>query len=198
VSTGRQLGQSIPTATSNVRFTPDGKRVLTTAGFSSKFWDPVTGSLLGAMSESGAISTVIFRADGKLMLAAASDGTLRLREVATGQMVGAPMLSSQQATTAAFSPDPEGKLIVAGYGDGSARLLDSATQKPLGPPVVHAQAISAAAFSADGRSFLTADVTGDTRTWPVPAPTVEPLDRLARRLPIHTGVSREWRGPAHR
>jgi len=188
VATGRQRGPTIQAAAHIMRFAPDGKRIVMAIGSSIRIWDPATGDLQAALTESGGINTLIFSPDGKMTLAGATDGTLRLRDVATGKLVGAPMIAQQRVTSAAFSPDPQGKLIVAGYGDGSARLWDRATEKPLGPPVLHSRAVSAVAFSADGRSFVTTDVAGDTRSWPVPAPTAESIAALTQRLPVHTGL----------
>jgi len=190
VASRKQLQKSMPGSSRWIGFLPDGKRLLTGAEHGLRLWDATTGAALGdgPIAETAEIVYVAFRPDGQVLLTAAADGTLRLREVASGKPVGAPMHHARGASAAVFSPDPQGKLLLAGYVDGSVRLWDQATQKAIGPPVLQSQPIVAVAFTPDGRSFLTTSSDSRTRRWPVPVPTDEALDRLALILQVRTGL----------
>jgi WD40 repeat protein/tetratricopeptide (TPR) repeat protein len=188
VSGRKAIGESMPGSGELVRYSPDGQRLLTAGGHSTRLWHASTGQPLSpAMSEASAVNSVAFRPDGQMFLVATVDGTLRLREAASGKPLGAPMLHPHPANVAIFSPDREGKLVLAGYADGSARLWDRATQKPVGPPVLQGRPLVGVAFAPDGGSFLTTANDGTTRCWPVPSALAGEPDRLARALQVHTG-----------
>jgi len=183
-----RVGELLPGPTGFVRFSPSGKHLLAAAATHVRLWDPATGQPLGApITELANVNSAVFSADGTTLLLATTDGTVRLGDVASGKPVGAPMPCPVRANVAVFSPDAAGRYILAGYADGSARLWDRATQKPLGPPVVQGHSLVAVTFAPDGRSFLTTAADGDTRRWPLPAPTEDDPDRLRLRLEVRTG-----------
>jgi WD40 repeat protein/tetratricopeptide (TPR) repeat protein len=171
------------------RFSPDGKRLLSSAWETFRLLDPVTGEAAGPLlSETSEVNTVAFSTDGRTVLTGSTDGTARLWDVTTGAPVGAPMLHGLRINVAAFSPDPESRLILTGCADGSARLWDRATQKLLGSPALQSRSIQGATFTPDGQSFLITTEDGKTRSWPVPEPLEGDPDRLALRLQVRTGL----------
>jgi WD40 repeat protein len=194
VASQKRVGQPMPGISRWVGFQPDGKRLVTFGEHRLCLWDPSIQEKVGdPIAESARVVSVAFRADGRMLVSAAADGTLRLRDLrpadgAPGKPIGLPMQSPAEPSLAVFSPDPEGKFILAGYLNGTARLWDRATQKPIGPPVSQGNAILAVAFAPDGRSFLTTTPDGRTRRWPVPPPTELGPDRLRLFLQVATGL----------
>ncbi len=189
VASRKQVGQTLKDVSMPFCFSPDGRHLVTTQGAILRSWDTATGLPIGSpSSESAALTCLAFHPDGKLLLTAAADGTLRLWDGESLKPIGAPMSYAQQVNVALFSPDPEGRFILAGYADGSAQLWDRATQKPFGPPSLQARAIVAAAFTPDGRAYLTAAEDGGIRRWSVPQPIAGEPNELALRLQAATGI----------
>jgi WD40 repeat protein/serine/threonine protein kinase len=189
VADRRQIGQSIPGIHILLGFSSDSGILLTGEGSALRLWDARTGLPIGVPTfETAGIYCAALRGDGAQIVVGTTEGTLRLRDPASGKPVGTPMSSPNRVNAVVFSPDPAGRLILAGYADGTARLWDRATQKSVGPPVAQGKPIVAVAFTADGRFFFTADDVGHTRRWPVPVATEEALDRLILRLEVCTGL----------
>ncbi len=187
VPSRKQLGQAPTVPGFLLAFRPDGKWLLAAGETSLTVLDALTCQpLWPSISEPGGINSACWSQDGRHILLATTEGTVRLRDAATGKPAGAAMLHPVGANVAVFSPDPEGRLILAGYADGSARLLDRALQKPFGPPLVQNRPIRAVAFLPDGQSLVTTAEDGTTRHWPLPAAVTEPVERLRLRLQVET------------
>jgi WD40 repeat protein/transcriptional regulator with XRE-family HTH domain len=138
------------------------------------------GILPGNPANQG-VSAVAFSPGGKLLAAAYGDGTVRLRNPATQQAVGAPLPAGtgpEGVSSVAFSPD--GKLL-ASSGDGrTVRLWNPATRQVLGTlpadtgPV---EGVTTVAFSPDGKLLAIAGDIGIVRLW-------DPATRQAVGAPL--------------
>lgn len=81
------------------------------------------------LGHTAGVSAVEFSSDGQLVATGGADNTVRLWDVLTGQLVGAPLAGHPgQIREIAFSPD--GDLLAAASSDGSVRMwrLASATR----------------------------------------------------------------------
>ena len=131
-----------------------------------------------------------FRPDGRAFLTLGKDGTVKLRDAATGEVLARLLTSSSPAICAAFRGD--GGLVAAGFEDGAVRLCDPATAQPVGPPRFMRHAVHQVAFTADGRTVAAIDEFGESRTWPVPEPLQDSsLDDLTLRIEARTGLRME-------
>jgi WD40 repeat protein len=104
-----------------------------------------------------------FSPDGKLVLTAYLDGTIRLWDSTGGDPVGAPMKHEKEVKTFAFSRDS--RLLATGSDDRTARVWDTANGRPLTAPLPHPGAVTSVAFSQDGGSLLTGCEDGMCRIW---------------------------------
>jgi tetratricopeptide (TPR) repeat protein len=130
-----------------------------------------------------------FRHDGRAFLTVAGDGTVKLRDATTGEVLGRFPTASSRGNCAAFRGDDG--LVAAGFQDGAVRLYDPATNQPVGPPRFLRHAVVRVAFTSNGRSVAAVDEFGESRTWPVPEPLDGTLDDVTLRIEARTGLRME-------
>ncbi len=188
--TRERLGEFMPSteAIGRIEYGPDGRVLLAVHGQHTQLWDATRGRAIGGPmvdETSGG-----FRPDGRAFLTLGRDGTVKLRDAATGAVSSRLMATNSPAICAAFRGD--GGLVAAGFLDGSVRLCDPATSEPIGPPRFMAYALNKVVFTPDGRSVAGIDTAGNIKTWPVPRPLPdEELDDLRLRVEARTGLRME-------
>jgi WD40 repeat protein len=115
----------------------------------------------------GIIYDVAFSPDGKYIVSASSDRTLRMWNTITGKPEGGAWIGhTNELTSVAFSPD--GKRVVSASRDNTVRLWDAATGQPLGAPWIgHTYHVNDIAFSPDGTRVVSASGDSTLRMWDV-------------------------------
>jgi serine/threonine protein kinase/WD40 repeat protein len=109
------------------------------------------------------IRTVAFDPDGKRLLTG-SGKEVRLWDLATGELLGPPLVHGGKVTAVAFGPDR--RTLLTGGEDRTARLWDATTGEPLSPPLgPHQSAVVALALRPDGRLVATGSDDGAARLW---------------------------------
>ena len=145
---------------------------------------------------------VQFSPDGRLMALASYDGSVRVRDFATGTVVAELPAHPDMVYSASFSPD--GRLLVTACRDRTVRVWDWRAGRLACPPFEHAKDAVAAIFTPDGRWVLSVSDDGTARAWdwrtgkpvtPSLAIEGEPLER--RRDPGRQACGRR-RGPGRR
>jgi RNA polymerase sigma factor (sigma-70 family) len=166
-------------------FTPDGKRLITSAGQPYfQIWDVATGREVGRSPVPGGrdhpeASAVAVRSDGTRFATARRDGHMDLWDTATGKAVVS--LATHRDVVGAVALSPDGRLAATLGYDDSLRVWDLATgtprctiRAPLGPDVqAHVWAKLRVAFTPDSRG-LVFSAAGDLRM--AEPETGKPLD----------------------
>lgn len=151
-------------------FSADG-RFLATGGYQSlEMWDVAERKPIRTFKgHRGYVMSVAFSPDEKTLASAADDETVKLWNVATGELRAALPQIDQPALAVAYSPD--GGSIAVGTGDadrptkkGMARIFDAAGN-PRALLDGHARIVSAVAFSPEGDTLATGSADESIKLW---------------------------------
>ncbi len=111
----------------------------------------------------GQILAASLSPDARRIATAGDDGTPRIWDVESGDLLAELSGHADPVRVAHFSPD--GSLLVTADDDGGMELWDGVTFQNLASVEVNISAVRAADFSPDGTSLLTAGDDGRVRIW---------------------------------
>jgi WD40 repeat protein/tRNA A-37 threonylcarbamoyl transferase component Bud32 len=161
-------------------FSPDSKRIVSGSSDKTlKVWDVTSdargldpGSAIQSVrgrerltlrGHEGAVCAVSFSPDGRRIVSASADRTLKVWDASTGHETLTIEGQLDQISSVAFSPD--GSRIASGSADGELRLWDTETGMGMLALTTDAGGIRAVAFSRDGTRIVSGSSNGTIRIW---------------------------------
>jgi WD40 repeat protein len=164
-------------------FTPDGDRIVSSDGGTRRADGIENGGLVAPIifTDANALRSAAFSPDGSRIVTASANGTLRIWDTASGQLL---FTSSGLLTLNAAMFSPDGKHIVTASSDSKARIWDTEAGQLLVTFSGHSSHFTAAAFSPDGKRIVTASWDHTARIWDAKS------GGLVTTLPGHTGKVR--------
>jgi WD40 repeat protein len=147
-----------------VRFSPDGKRFVTSSyDFQARIWDAASGALVATLPHEGPVRIGEYDAAGRLIVTSSQDGTARLWDAADGRALHV-FSGHLGRVRAAISPDGT-RVVTMATDDETVRIWEAATGKPLQAIRVPGAGQNACAFSADGTLIAAGETTGPIHVW---------------------------------
>ena len=132
---------------SDIKYSPDGKKLAVGSSIGIWLYDANTGDVLALFAgHTEDVVSIAFSPDGKTLVSASYDYTVRLWDVQTGKHKGTIF---ERTTHITFSPDGE-TLVTAGYTVG---LWDVQTLKLKGRLTGHRSSRVTVAYSSDGKTI---------------------------------------------
>ena len=148
-----------------VRFSPDGRRVLTTSrDGTARLWDVETGqAVVELQGHADVVTDGDFSHDGRLIVTTSFDGTARVWESSTGRAVSTFDSHSDWLGHAEFSADDR---LVVTAGGSRVEVFDSRTGTLIAELGPHGSFLTTnATFAPDGRLLVTTSYDGVARVW---------------------------------
>ena len=172
-------GDSQTTTVRSVRFSPDGKQIVSVAFGNSPFvlrlkcevkvWSVATGKTLltlkGEHTKSRALSIVFatYSPDGKTIATGGYDKKLKLWDAKTGKRLRVIAGHTNNVLGIAFSPD--GKRVATASTDRTLAVWDAATGKELLRLKGHKGPVFSVAFAPDGKRIVSGCWDKTVRLW---------------------------------
>ncbi|MFA5089198.1 MAG: WD40 repeat domain-containing protein, partial [Candidatus Omnitrophota bacterium] len=133
----------------------------------------------------GIVEQAIYSPDGKTIVTASWDGTAKVWDAKTGNLI--KTLTGHKGTVTGASYSPDGKTIVTASLDGKAKVWDAQTGNPIATLTGHAEGIRAVSFSPDGKTIVTASGDKTAKVWD--AKTGNPITTLTGHMSTVTCAS---------
>ena len=108
------------------------------------------------------INDVEFSSDGEWVATASNDGTTKVWNAATGDLISI-MTHDSQVHDVEFSPDGE-RVVTASDDDGTAKVWNVTTGELLAT-IIHKYGVNDVEFSPDGERVATASYDGTAKVW---------------------------------
>ena len=134
----------------DVAFDGRGRLAAATGSGAVWLWEAASGAPPHDLpGHRGKVNAVAFARDGRLLASAGDDGTIRLWDPDTRQLVRTPIATESAELDVAFSPDA--RMLASAGADGVVRLWDVPSGRSLGVLAGHQGAVRSVVFSPTGR-----------------------------------------------
>ena len=146
-----------------IRFSPDGKRFVTTAR-TIRLWDTASATMIREIDGHGdVIPHAVFTPDGALLLTCSWDRTIKAWDAITGRALFTLIGHDDVVVRLALSPDGRG--LASGSQDCSIKVWDLVTRKNVLTLKGHSEIVQGLDWSRDGRLLASGSRDDSARIW---------------------------------
>ena len=154
----------------SVAVSPDGHSLASGSGnknvrdFTLRLWDLDTGQQRVCLTDhEGDVCTVAFSPNGRLLASGSRDGTIRIREAATGRTLSVCRGPTAGVESVAWLPDS--RRLASGGNDQIIRFWDASTGQSLSSLRGHHEFVTGVVVSPDGRFLVSGSSDRSLRIW---------------------------------
>jgi len=157
----------------DVAFSPDGKIIASCNYKAIKLWDSASGRLLKMLvNHSDWIYSIAFSPDGKQIVSAGRDKTIKISDVATGQVLKTFADEAGQKKEGLFELilwsvtfSPDGKTVVSGDNSGAIKIWDIRTGLKTKEFRGDEMSVKSVIFLPDGVTIAGGGFDGAVKLW---------------------------------
>ena len=150
----------------DIAFSPGGQYLAVASGIGVWIYEVATSRALMLIPTANSVSSVSFSPDGATLASGAWDGTMKLWDVATGEIIATLEGHGGGVQSVSFSPD--GATLASGAGDATVKLWDVATGEPIATLEEHWDVVQSVSFSPDGATLASSGAwDGTVKLWDV-------------------------------
>jgi WD40 repeat protein len=149
-----------------ISFSPGGDLIASsTASGTFQVWDAsILSNIATIRGHHGPVTSIVFSSDGLQIVSGSTDGTVRIRPVASSEEQHAPIPGHDACVTqVVFSSD--GLRLVSGSHDKTVRIWDGLTCNELAVLHGHEDAVYTVACSPDGTRVISGSRDHTVRVW---------------------------------
>ena len=143
----------LPERVDGLAVSPDGKILAVSLRMEIKLLSIEGEELFSLTGHGHQIFALAFSPDGKTLASGSLDNTIRLWDVATGQLL--QILTGHTGTVNGVGFSPDGRLLASASDDTTIRVWDVASGTQLQTLYDHTEAATSAVFSPDGTMLAT-------------------------------------------
>lgn len=147
-------------------FDPHDERIVTARWNDVIVLDSQTGEILHILTgHSHPINSVAFSPDGKRIVSASDDWTVKIWDSRTGSLLHS--LEGHQKVVESVSFSPDGRYVASASNDGAIMLWDVKTGERVRAFTGHTSGVTDVAFSPDGKRIVSGSYDESARVWDV-------------------------------
>ena len=160
--------ENIPSVATSLDISPDGSTLAVGLGAGEIYlcdldsWT-VSGNVLKGNNSSSA--AVCFSPDGKLLASGSHDGTTKIWELASGNILKKFEFNELGLWVKSVHFSPDGKQLASVAENYTIKIFDVSSEKVLQKFVGHAGKVLCVCFSSDGKTLVSSSNDFSVRTW---------------------------------